>query len=316
VNVDLVSAQTSDGIRLDGALRKPAADRAPRLDVDAVIFHHGVAGNFYNPSFVDRIGDELLAFGCAVLRVNNRGHDGAYNAMRRGTDNYSQVLEERRERAPLGAAFEIVDDPRLDFRAWIDFAEAAGYRRVALWGHSLGAVKNIYYLANEADARVRWAVASSPPRQRYRAYLDMPLGEEFTATLQRATDLIERGEPEGLLRVRLPNPNIFSARTYVDKYGPQERYDVIKHLPKVQVPLLLTLGGEEGATAGSADAASMWRWAEELGPAAEAQANLTFRLIEGADHFYTGRVPALWSAVSTWLEQMTTVNAPGRGVNR
>jgi pimeloyl-ACP methyl ester carboxylesterase len=310
MNVDLVSVETSDGIRLDGAWRKPAPGQSPRLGVDAIIFHHGVAGNFYNASFIDSIGDEFLALGCAVLRVNNRGHDGTYNPARSGTGNYAQVLASRRDGGPLGAAFEIVDDSRLDIRAWVDFAERAGYGRIALWGHSLGAVKTIYYLANEADTRVCCAVASSPPRQRYRAYLTMPLAEEFQTTLQRANALIERGEPDTLMRVRLPNPNVFSARTYVDKYGPQERYDIVTHLPRVRVPLLMTLGGEEGATPDSPDAASMWGWAEELAPVADRQPNLTFNLIDGADHFYTGRVPALWSAARSWLEQAAAVPSP------
>ena len=53
--------------------------------------HHGVGGNFYNPS-LDAVGDRLLAEGVAVLRVNNRGHDIAYNPVRTGTGNYAQTL--------------------------------------------------------------------------------------------------------------------------------------------------------------------------------------------------------------------------------
>jgi pimeloyl-ACP methyl ester carboxylesterase len=304
VNVEIVSVTTSDGLRLDGAWRKPESGQAPRLGVDVVIFHHGVAGNFYNPSFVDRLGDELLAAGCAVLRVNNRGHDIAYNATRVGVGDYAQTLASRRERGPQGAAYEIVDESRLDWRAWVDFAESAGYRNIVVWGHSLGAVKTIYYCATEPDERVRCAVASSPPRQRYSAYLTTSRADEVRANVDRATQLIESGEPNSLLHVTVPNPNVFTARTYIDKYGPQERYDIYKHLSNVRLPMLLTLGGLEGATPDSGDALSMYGNAAELASTAASKANLRFDLIEGADHFYTGRVPALWEVARGWLEQV------------
>src|SRR5712691_9251975 len=116
----------------------------------------GVGSTFYGPSFFDTVGDALVANGTAILRVNSRGHDQAYH------------LQQRR----LGAAYEVIDDCRLDFTAWLDFAAARGFRRVALWGHSLGAVKTIYFLSVARDPRVICAVASSPPRFVHQAYLD------------------------------------------------------------------------------------------------------------------------------------------------
>ena len=304
--VDLVSVDTSDGVRLNGALRTPEAGKTASLGVDIVIFHHGVAGNFYNPSFLDTIGDNLLAQGCAVLRVNNRGHDITYNPTRRGPANYAQTLAQRRDDGPLGAAYEVVDESRMDLRAWVGFAEAAGYKRIALWGHSLGAVKVIYYLANEADERIRCAIASSPPRQRYSAYMATSKADEIKANMDRANKAIESGEPGAMMRVTVPNPNVFTARTYVDKYGPAERYDAAKHLPKVKLPMLLTLGSLEGDTADSGDALSMYGWAKELTPLAESQANLQFNLVDGADHFYSGKVPELWAVAGRWFERVAS----------
>src|SRR5581483_7777117 len=124
MQADLVSVETSDGVRLDGALRRPARATEPQLGLDLVICHHGLGGNFYGASFFQGAGDRLLADGCAVLRVNSRGHDQLFNS----------------PRGRLGGACEIVDDCRLDWKAWLDFAEQAGFRRIAIWGHSLGAV--------------------------------------------------------------------------------------------------------------------------------------------------------------------------------
>ena len=73
--VDLVHVQTRDEVRLDGIWRKPSQETISQLDVDVVILHHGVGGNFYHPGMFDVFGDALLEQGCAVLRVNNRGHE-------------------------------------------------------------------------------------------------------------------------------------------------------------------------------------------------------------------------------------------------
>jgi pimeloyl-ACP methyl ester carboxylesterase len=286
MNVELVRTAAADGVRLVGTLRQPAAGSAARLPVDVVIMHHGVGGNFYNEHFQDVMGDALLERGCAVLRVNNRGHDLAYNS----------------PAGRLGAAFEVVDDCRHDWTAWIDLAAARGYRRIGLWGHSLGAVKTIYFLATQGDARVVRAVASSPPRFSYSAYAARPDRAAFLADYERARQMLDQGAPDDLLAVDIPTSVVLAARTYVDKYGPDERYDIVRHLPGVSIPLLVTIGGEEGARPDSPDRFPFGGLAEQVAALADRQSNLTFELIPGADHFYTGTTDALWAAVERWLE--------------
>src|SRR5438094_295145 len=80
MNVELVRVVTNDGVRLEGSLRLAESPETERLPVDVVIFHHGVGGNFYNQTFFEKMSDAFLALGCAVLRVNNRGHDLAFNS--------------------------------------------------------------------------------------------------------------------------------------------------------------------------------------------------------------------------------------------
>ena len=284
MNVELVHVQTADGVRLDGALRSPATATPPSLGIDLVICHHGVGGNFYGPYFFDAAGDRLLASGCAVLRVNNRGHDQVVNG----------------PHGKLGAQYEVVDDSRHDWRAWLDFAAQAGYRRVALWGHSLGAVKTIYYQSVERDPRVVCAIASSPPRFAYEAYLASEQGARFRTDMERALACVAAGEPEAMILAAVPLETAFAARTYVDKYGPGSRYDFFTHAPRSAVPLLLTLGELEVAGLAFRDLAAR-------GPALPASApQITYALIEGADHSYTSRLEPLWDTVRTWLSQVGT----------
>ena len=92
-----------------------------------------------------------------------------------------------------------------------------------------------------------------------------------------------------------------TARVYVEKYGPDERYDVLKHLPHVRTPLLVTIGGEEGVHPDRADRFGFGGLAEKVAAQAEQQPNLAFELIPGADHQYTHRTDQLWTAVEHWL---------------
>ena len=287
MKVDLVSVQTADGVRLDGALRTPPAPSEARLGLDLVICHHGVGGNFYGQYFFDDMGARFLEQGCAVLRVNNRGHDQVYRTLR----------------GKLGAAFEVVDDCRHDWRAWLDFAESAGYRRICVWGHSLGAVKTIYYQSVERDRRVVCAVASSPPRFAYDAFAASEDSARFKADMQQAQQLLAAGQPEATVEAAVPVQQSFSARTYVDKYGPESRYDIFAHVPKASVPMLITLGEQEIDGLAFRDLA-------HRGPALQsATPGVSYQLIGGADHSYATHVPELWHTFRGWLSEAGVVPA-------
>jgi len=284
MQVELVSVETADGVRLDGALRRPAGGDK-RLGLDLLICHHGVGGNFYNPYFFDDLGALLLDQGCAVVRVNSRGHDQAY----------------RGPRGKLGAEYEIIDDCRQDWRAWLAFAESLGYRRIGLWGHSLGAVKTIYYQSIERDPRVVCAVASSPPRFSYAAYLASDEGARFKADMDRARHLVATGQPEATIEVAVPIVSSFAARTYIDKYGPDSPYDILARAPGSTAPLLVTLGELEIDGLAFRDLA-------ERGPGLHAVSpQVSYALVPGADHSYATRVPALWDAFRGWLSDIGVI---------
>jgi pimeloyl-ACP methyl ester carboxylesterase len=289
MNVELIRVHTEDSVDLEGMLRQPASGVTSRLPIDAVIMHHGVGGNFYRQYFLDEMTDAFLAQGCSVLRVNNRGHDlvyaGAYT----------------RPGSRLGAAFEIVDECRYDWQAWLDFAAARGYQRLGLWGQSLGAVKTIYYLAVQGDARVVRAIATSPPLFSYSAYCAREDHAVFDRSYQRAHQMVAQGEADGLFAVDIPTPLVLTARTYLDKYGPEERYNILTHLPQVQVPLLVTIGSLEGTRPQHPDRFPFGSLAEQVAALAQGHPSLTFQLIAGADHHYTGVREALWAAVEQWL---------------
>lgn len=284
---DLVHVKTRDGIRLDGTFRTPSGPHASGLGVDMVILHHGVGGNFYNPGMFDQYSDALLARGCAVLRVNNRGHDLISRAM---VDAGS---------TRLGAAYEDMEGCRADWEAWIGFAQHAGYRKIGLWGHSLGATKSIYYTAMQQDPRVTCVVAGSPPRFSYSAFAASTEAEEFMRSVAQAQRHIDSGQPEALLDVLYPVPLLITAAVFMEKYGPEERYDILKYIPKVRAPLLIMIGTEEAQTM-----MAFKGLPGEVGKLAGELDRLTFASIPGADHAYTHQRDYVWGVVSRWLEQV------------
>ena len=286
MKVDLVDVKTRDGVRLDGILREPASTPS-RLGVDIVILHHGVGGNFYDPGMFAEYSDALLEKGCAVLRVNNRGHDPINRT----------VVEGESQR--LGAAYEVMDDCKYDWKAWMDFAQQAGYQNIGLWGHSLGATKSIYYMGTQGDQRVKCVVAGSPTRFSYQTFSTIEEGPEFRDRAEQSQKHIDEGRPATLIETLYPFPLLLTAEVFMDKYGPDARYNILDHIPNVRVPLLVLIGTEEAQTLSSF---------KGLPPEVEKLAgeldHLTYESIPGADHAYTHQREYVWDVVSRWLEKV------------
>jgi pimeloyl-ACP methyl ester carboxylesterase len=279
--VDLVQATTSDGWRLDGCLQ--TTDATPRLGVSAVCLVHGTGGNFYGSTLFDALAERLLSLGCSVLRVNTRGHDGISTS----------VTAEGGRR--LGAAYEVVDDCRHDLEAWLTWLRQRVGPKIGVIGHSLGAVKAIYALAHNpklADA----IVALSPPRLSYSWFLAGPQRDVFLSTYQRAEMLVNDGQPGALLDVQMPLPFVITAAGYVEKYGPDERYNFLKFLGSVRCPTLVTLGSNEIASN-----QAFAGLPEALKPLLDNLPQLRLEIVPGADHFYTGVRSALMDVTSSWL---------------
>lgn len=279
--VDLVQTTTRDGIRLDGSYQATSATTATRFD--AVCCVHGTGSNFYGSTMFDAIGSRLLEHGCSVLRINTRGHDGISNA--------STSSGGRR----LGAAYELVDDCRHDLAAWIDWLKQKGHSRIGMIGHSLGAVKCLYAMAHEPNSAVAGVIAISPPRLSYSWFCSGPESTEFLETFGTAEQSVQSGHPGTLLEVKLPLSFVISAGGYVEKYGPDERYNFLNFTRSVRCPTLITFGSIEleknMAFRGSPEAIA------ELG---NRSGRLMTEIIQGADHFYTSVRGELIAKIEEW----------------
>jgi pimeloyl-ACP methyl ester carboxylesterase len=282
--VDLIKTTTTDGLRLDGAFQT-SMKPVPQSGVEAAILLHGVGGNFYGSTLMEEFVEPLLSCGISVLRVNTRGHDGLFTA------NTSQGPRR------FGAAFEIVDECQLDVAAWLQVLKNKGFAKISLVGHSLGAIKAVYSAAHSSEGGISRLALLSPPRLAYRLFQAAPNLAAFRQSIAQAEALVATGQPQELIYAQFPFPLIISAASYVDKYGCEERYDILRYLAQLPCPALFLYGEKELASGGvpfdGLDRA--------LADAARADQQLEVRVVAGADHFYNGVQRAAVEQVVQWL---------------
>jgi pimeloyl-ACP methyl ester carboxylesterase len=171
---ELVGTETEDGLLLDGAVIRPDGVEAKPV---AVVWIHGFTGNFYEPCIVT-IGRALAGYGYTLVTGNNRGH------------HCGATLDCTDGQPLLGGWWERLDESPHAVAAWINVAAGLGFHRVALLGHSLGAMKGLYYQAQRQDPRVAGMIVASPP---------LAAGPLSPETRGRAEALVADGRGEDLL---------------------------------------------------------------------------------------------------------------------
>ncbi|HMO13922.1 MAG TPA: alpha/beta hydrolase [Pirellulaceae bacterium] len=282
MNGELVRVQTADNVHLHG-LVLPSKARG-ETTIDAAVFIHGLAGNFYGSRLDEYVASEMHQCGITVARINTRGHDNVNQTSKNG------------QTVTQGAAYEIVDDCRYDVRAWCDFLVERGHQRLLLMGHSLGAIKSIYSQALDAHPNVVGIVAISASRLSYEKFLDLPTAIKLKHWLKVADAHIAASQGETLLAVDFPFPTLISAAAYRDKYGEADRYNWLKYIQQVNVPTLLTFGSRE-----LAEHSAFIDILNDIEQLNLDPSLFEIGVIEGANHFYVARLKLLGDQIVKWL---------------
>ncbi len=284
MTIDLVQVRTADGVRLDGSLARPSSGAARPLSVDSVLAIHGTGSNFYSGHLFDNLSPKLVAAGLPVLRVNTRGHDVISNAA---------TMEGPRR---LGSSLERVEECRHDVLAWLEFLAQRGFEKIAVIGHSLGAIKAIYTLVHDRHPAVSRLVLISPPRLSFSHFLTTDKREQFLGYYRQAEQLVAAGQGETLFEIKIPLSFLVSAESFLDKYGQDEKYNFLRQLDRLTVPCLCTFGSLEVA-----QEVAFTGLPEEVGEIAAKQSNLRVITLEGANHIYTGQIEPLAANILAWL---------------
>ena len=101
------------------------------------------------------------------------------------------------------------------------------------------------------------------------------------------------------MEVRLPLPCVMTAGGYVEKYGPEERYNYLRFAADAPCPVLVTLGGVEVENNMAFRGA-----AEALRPLAARHGRMRVQVVAGADHFYSAARGEVTAGVVAWLREL------------
>ena len=270
---ELISVETEDGIVLHGALyEKPGAKEV------ALIIQHGAAMNFYTGMgrFLPAI---LLEGGYSCLSANNRGHDFGT-----APDNDKKPV--------IGLMRDSFKDCVKDVRALILFMKGRGYGSQA--------IPKIVYAQNQAQfPEVEGLILVSPPPSVTQMMRYLATEDFYERGLFKARELSELGMGDQLivLKGRGTMPWIFTARTFLDFYGPGTPADTEELVRQVYCPMLLSRG--------SRDFPPVSRGLLQKIKSNSARPDGT-KIVEiaGADHFYVGYEDKLGHQILEWLDHL------------
>ena len=285
---ELVYVTAADGIVNGGAMFTTVNASAKTI---AVIWIHGWGTNFYSPTYA-MIGRALAARGYTTIAGNTRMHDlGNVLGYRYG------------KRIRGGGYWGVAGEEVRDLAAWVDFAEAQGFRRLVLVGHSAGWAAVRSYQAETQDARVVGVVlASGAVRAETR-----PTDPDQLAEAKR---LIAAGEGDALIRdPKRSFPSYISAATFMDianalpaykDFFGVETQTLNPGVTRVRCPLLAFFGTRDDV--GTAEDLRVLESSIARQPAGPSR--VTTAMIRNADHMYTGEEAQVAETISRWANEL------------
>jgi len=286
-----IRAATDDGLLLQALLHYPSEQS------EKVVIHiHGMAGNFYDNRFLDAMAVSFTTSGWAFLCPNTRRHDSTADIPIVGTD-------ERYRR--VGNSNEIFEESILDIKAWLDVAESMGYKNIVLQGHSLGAVKVAYYMAQSKDERVSGLVLASPPDMIGLAEQE----KEHDKKVAFAKQMMAVGRDDELMPEKIWDWYYLSPQTFlnfsirdndIDIFNTYDKDKASKSLENIPVPVLAFCGGEDDANIVPAEEAM-----SIIKKKAKAHKSFETRVVEGASHSYYNHEAEVAELIINWIKSST-----------
>ena len=288
ITEELVYVTSEDGYLLDGVKMLPS-EPAPR-PVAAVVWIHGNAGRFYDYPYV-MIGRALADSGHPFFSVNTRGHDIStflWHAAPGGKP--MPWLSAGDLPTGGGSAWDALDEAPRDLASWIDLAAVAGEGRVVLAGHSSGAQRVVLYQAERRDPRVGGLVLASPDLV---GFLPRP-------TLEEAEGMVAEGH----------GMEVIPAQPFAPWYRQSAqnvtgRHAILSHLLVGDDPTISHIDTPLLAYFGTREPGGAERTLTAIKQAA-ISTQVETRLVDDADHVYSGREAHVATMIGEWISRLPT----------
>lgn len=276
----IVQVQSKDDVVDSGALFTPPNNVAKPI---AVIWIHGWGVNFYSPTYL-AVSRALAKRGYTIITGNTRMHD---------LGNVEAWRGEKRIRG--GGYWGVASEQVRDLAAWIDFAEALGFKHVVLVGHSAGATAVRAYQAQTQDTRVAGVVLASGD---IRPVTRIPPPE----WLSQAKQLIADGRSEEMVQGPFVSAATFThivntPPEFKDFFGVQTTNGGVA---RIHCPLLVFFG--TNGDAGNEEDLELLKSSikrQHAGPS-----RVDTALIQGADHMYVGQEDRVAQVIASWADTL------------
>lgn len=289
---ELVNVQSEDGIPNGGAIFVPPKDSAKRI---AVIWIHGWGVNFYQPTYV-KIGRALAERGYTCIAGNTRMHD------------LGNVTWKGDKRIRGGGYWGVASEQVRDIAAWIDFAEARGFKQVILVGHSAGWAAVTQYQAEKQDRRVVGVVVAS-------ASVYPATGPTDPDQIAQATRMMAEGRPDDLVRdPKRSFPSFISAATMLDIINsPPEFKDFFgtqtqtknPGITRIRCPLLAFFGTRDDV----GTEATLKLLKSSIQRQSSGPSRVDTVMIQNTDHMYTGEEAQVAQTITKWADTLVSPGA-------
>jgi pimeloyl-ACP methyl ester carboxylesterase len=270
-----------------GVLMRPTGGSVRSIGLVCI---HGSPAFFYFPLYV-ALGRALAQQGYCFVSGTTRGHDVATLDM---PWPYSFRPDDFVRWRLGGNGWARWDEEPHDVAGWIDFLAVQGAEQIVLCGHSAGVAKVMYYLEERQDPRVVGLILASGSDR-------VPATDP--TRLELAEQLVAEGKEDALLPVPDGVPMLIgmeSAASLVHLDRIVGRFAAEGHtswVANLRVPVLATRGTVDHNADLPARLESMRNRAVQT-------PRFDLRVIEGADHCYTGYERELAGVVARWLEDL------------
>ena len=226
-----------DNIELQGLYFLPDIKEV----TSAIVHIHGLAGNFYENSFIDHMAQQYTNNGYAFLSFNNRGHDYINDVVRNEDGKLVSIQ--------CGAAYEEFTECTFDIDGAVNFMRKKGITSIFLQGHSSGCNKIVYHLSQKKNTDIKGAILLSPCD-------DIGLHMEsvknnYETLMATAQKYIKEGNENEIMPDGTFYSYPLSARTYfssfkigspMDVFHYRDTEDAFSQLNEIKIPLLVTFG--------------------------------------------------------------------------
>jgi pimeloyl-ACP methyl ester carboxylesterase len=309
MRLSLVPITSTDGLALPGLLYEPS-----HVTKKAAIWLHGMgdSGVFYNPHFINPLGQALTDKNTTFLAFNNRGAHNAKTLYIGG----KTLPEEDRVTYQAGTNYEKIADCVQDIDGAVDYLKQRGYSTFYLLGHSTGANKICAYHVRAKHNPFSKYVLAGPGDDSGLFYNELG-ANKFHKALSYAKQTIKSGGPLATMP-KYTGMSPFSAQAAEDIMDPDGNYNtfpfyevttkrlgakpLFKEYASIDREMLIILGANDEYTytaGGAAKALDIFR--RYTNPAIVTKT--AFQLVASADHGFSGHEQAFAKQVANWLER-------------